>query len=81
MVLALALSATAAAALIRSWSIGRRMMAYVVLTIVLLLTPQTNFDNYWIWWRPVFLPLLCAGWVVPRYAALVGQAQNFVPSR
>jgi hypothetical protein len=53
---------TTAAALIRSWSIECRMLAYLVLTIFLLLTSQTNFDNYWLWWIPIFLPLLCAGW-------------------
>ena len=51
--------ATTAAAVIRDWSIDRRMMAYVVLTIIFLLTSQSNFDNYWLWWVPIFIPLLC----------------------
>jgi len=55
---------TAAAARIGYWSVNRRIIAYVVLTIILLLTSQTNFDNYWLWWIPLFLPLLCARWVV-----------------
>ena len=33
-----------AAAPSHDWSIHRRMMAYVVFTIVLLLTSETNFD-------------------------------------
>jgi len=57
--------ATAAAAVIRDLSIDRRMTAYVVLTIVVLLTSQTNFDNYWLWWIPPYLTLLCAGWMRP----------------
>jgi hypothetical protein len=60
--------ATAAAALIRDWSIDRRMMAYVVLTMLLLLISQTNFDYYWLWWIPLFLTLLCSGWVAPPSA-------------
>jgi hypothetical protein len=46
---AAAFLATAAAAAIRDWSIERRMTAYVVLTMVLLLTSQTDDDNYWLW--------------------------------
>jgi Glycosyltransferase family 87 len=61
--------ATAAAALIRDWSIDRRMMAYVVLTIILLLTSQINQDNYWLWWIPLFPPLLSARWVVRPFTA------------
>jgi hypothetical protein len=60
---------TAGGAVIRDWSIDCRMMAYVVLTMIFLLTSPSNFDNYWLWWIPLFLPLLCAGWVVhpPRW--------------
>jgi hypothetical protein len=53
-----------AVAAIHNWSIHRWMMAYVVFTIVLLLTSETNFDYYWIWWIPFFLPYSCPGWVV-----------------
>jgi hypothetical protein len=60
--------ATAAAALIRDWSIDRRMMAYIVFTMLLLLISQNNSNNYWLWWIPIFIPLLCAGWVVPPTA-------------
>jgi hypothetical protein len=59
---------TAAAALIRDWSIDRRIIAYVVLTIILLLTSQINHDHYWLWWIPLFLSLLCAARVVPPTA-------------
>ena len=52
---------TAAVGVIRDWSINRRMMAYVVLTIVLLLTSSSNFDNYWLWWIPIFIPLTGCG--------------------
>ena len=52
--------ATAAASVIGDWSIHYRMTAYVMLTIVLLLTSQINQDYYWLWWIPVFIPLLCA---------------------
>ena len=57
--------ATAAAALIREWSIARRMVAYVVFTMLLLLLSQTNQDNYWLWWIPLFLPPLFAERVAP----------------
>jgi hypothetical protein len=59
---------TAATALICDWSIDRRILGYVVLTIVVVLTSQTNFDNYWLWWIPLYLPLLCAGRVAPATA-------------
>lgn len=54
--------ATAVATLIYGWSIDRRMIAYVVLINVLLLTSQINQDYYWLWWLPLFIPLLCAKW-------------------
>jgi hypothetical protein len=57
--------AIAAAALIRHWSIDSRIVAYVVLIIVVLLFSQHDMDNYWLWWIPFYLPLLCAGPVMP----------------
>jgi hypothetical protein len=53
--------ATAAAAVMRHWSIDYRLVAYVVLTIILLLVSHINMDNYWLWWIPLFIPLLCGG--------------------
>jgi hypothetical protein len=55
--------ATAAAALAHRWSIVGRMTAYVALTIGVLLTSQLDMDNYWLWWIPFFIPLLCRGGV------------------
>jgi uncharacterized membrane protein len=52
---------TAATAVMRDWSIDRRIVAYMVLTMSLLLISQNSFDNYWLWWIPLFLPLLCRG--------------------
>jgi uncharacterized membrane protein len=52
---------TAAAALIRHWSVDRRIVAYVVLAMALLLLSQLDMDNYWLWWIPLYLPFLCAG--------------------
>jgi uncharacterized membrane protein len=69
---------TAGAAVIREWSIDRRMLAYTVLTIVFLLTSPSNFDNYWLWWIPIFIPLLCRGWDVrlcPRRGLSVGDGR------
>ena len=41
------------------------MVAYVVFTMLLLLLSQTNQDNYWLWWIPLFLPPLFAERVAP----------------
>jgi hypothetical protein len=60
---------TAVTAAILDWSTDRRMTAYVVLTMALLLTSQTNFDNYWLWWIPLFIPLLCRGRGARPFAA------------
>jgi hypothetical protein len=52
---------TVATAVIREWPIERRMRAYVVLIIgLLLISPHSHF-YYWLWWIPFYLPMLCMG--------------------
>jgi hypothetical protein len=62
--------ATAIAALIHNWSIERRITAYIVLTVGLLLTSPINQDYYWLWWIPLFIPVLCAVGRVPQNSDL-----------
>jgi hypothetical protein len=56
--------AIVATAVIRDWPIDRRMRAYVVLIIGVLLTSHVSHNNYWLWWIPFYLPLLCAGQIM-----------------
>jgi Glycosyltransferase family 87 len=52
--------AMVSALLIRDASIDRRMIVYIILICLLLATSQINQDYYWLWWLPLFIPLLCA---------------------
>jgi hypothetical protein len=65
--------ATVAIAVIRDWPIDRRMRAYVVLIIGVLLISHVSHDYYWLWWIPFYLPLLCAG-QIGEYTAAVRQS-------
>jgi hypothetical protein len=61
--------ATVATAIIRDWPIDRRMRAYVVLIIGVLLISHVSHDYYWLWWLSFYLPLLCAGQISEYTAA------------